>query len=76
MKPAEQWAANKAFLDREIANGSAFRLASPTSAATKGTPYAKELAYLRSQGYRLTKDGLFMIKRVGSKICTGTKICF
>jgi hypothetical protein len=59
---AERWAINKQFLDEAIARGDEILLASPESAARAGTFLARELAYLRSLGYEISKDGTRMIK--------------
>jgi RHS repeat-associated protein len=62
MSPAEQWAANQKFLDRAIAKGAEFVLATPLSAIRKGTFYEKEIQYLMSKGYKLSSDGYKLIK--------------
>jgi hypothetical protein len=62
MSPAKKWAANRKFLDRAIARGDEIILASPASEAKAGTFFRKELDYLIKQGYKLSGDGLRMIK--------------
>jgi RHS repeat-associated protein len=62
MSPAEQWAANQKFLDRAIAKGAEFVLATPLSAIRKGSFYEKEIQYLMSKGYKLSSDGYKLIK--------------
>jgi RHS repeat-associated protein len=72
MTPAQQWGANKTFLDRAIARGAAFRLASPASEARAGTFFAKELEYLKGKGYELSNDGMALAK----KTCTSSGLCY
>ena len=74
MTPAQQWAANRTFLDRQIARGSTFRLATPAQQARAGSAYAREVAYLRGRGYRLSRDGR-TLSRPLRRICNGTRIC-
>jgi len=62
MSPAQQWAANQKFLDRMIARGDQVILATPANAARAGSFFARELQYLKSQGYQLADDGLSMFK--------------
>jgi RHS repeat-associated protein len=61
MSPEEQWAANQRFLDRAIARGSDFELATPAEAAREGSFYERELQYLTSKGYSVGPDGTTMI---------------
>lgn len=61
MTEDEQWAANQKFLDRAISRGSNFVLATPADAARPGTWYARELSYLKSQGYTVGSDGMSMV---------------
>ena len=61
MSPTEQWAANQKFLDRMIARGDDVILASPVKAAEPGTCFARELEYLRSNGFTLSTDGTRML---------------
>src|SRR5690606_6551431 len=60
MSPAQQWAANQKFLDRMIARGDQVILATQANAARAGSFFARELQYLKSQGYQLADDGLSM----------------
>jgi hypothetical protein len=64
MSPAEKWAANVRFLDRAIARGDEFMLATRASAAKAGTFFARELEYLASKGYRVAEDGMRLIAPV------------
>ena len=61
MSSAEQWEANKKFLDRMISKGDDVILGTPAGQARSGSYYAKELDYLKSQGYRLNEDGTRML---------------
>jgi hypothetical protein len=58
MSSAARWAANTRFLDRAIAKGDEFLLATRASAARAGSFYAREREYLASRGYRVAEDGL------------------
>lgn len=60
MSDAERWAANQKFLDETIERGDEIILAS--SAKDAKNFFARELDYLREKGYRLSSDGLRMIK--------------
>jgi hypothetical protein len=62
MSPAQQWAANQKFLDRMIARGDQVILATQANAARAGSFFARELQYLKSQGYQLADDGLSTFK--------------
>jgi RHS repeat-associated protein len=62
MSPAEQWAANQKFLDRAIAKGAEFILATPIDQVRSGSFLEKEIAYLLSQGYRLIESGTKLVK--------------
>ena len=58
MSPAEQWAANKKFLDRTISRGDDILLSNPVKNLDEVDGYfRRELDYLINQGYRLTNDG-------------------
>ncbi len=61
MTPAEQWAANRKFLDRTVARGGAFHLATPIDRVRPGSYYEKELQYLTSRGYRLNEAGTALV---------------
>ena len=61
MTPAEQWAANKAFLDRTIKRGDEIILATPVKDVPPQSAFAKELRYMRSQGYRVSPGGKKLI---------------
>lgn len=62
MTPSEQWAANQKFLDRAIAKGSEFNLATPIDKVRPGSFLQKEIEYLTSQGYKLSSDGTKLLK--------------
>ncbi|MCL5039044.1 MAG: hypothetical protein M1299_04340 [Firmicutes bacterium] len=62
MTPSEQWAANQKFLDRTIAKGSEFNLATPIDKVRPGSFLQKEIEYLTSQGYKLSSDGTKLVK--------------
>jgi hypothetical protein len=64
MSPAEQWIANKKFLDRAIARGDRFALSSPLSEARSGTWFGREIEYLRSKGYVSNPSGTEMVPRL------------
>ena len=59
---AEQWAANTRFLDRMILRGDNIRLATPLSKVKPGSFYQKELNYLFDKGYKVSSDGLWLVK--------------
>ena len=63
MNKAEQWAANVKYLDRVIARGDKIILSERVTDINKITgDFRKELDYLISKGYKLSSDGLQMIK--------------
>jgi hypothetical protein len=62
MSEAQMWAANVKFLDRSIARGDTFILASPTEGLKATSGYAKELDYILSKGYRYSIDGRSLIR--------------
>jgi hypothetical protein len=62
MTPSEQWAANQKFLDRAIAKGSEFNLATPINKVRPDSFLQKEINYLMSQGYKLSSDGTKLVK--------------
>ena len=62
MTAAEQWAANTKFLDRMILRGDNIRLATPLSKVKLGSFYQKELNYLFDKGYKVSSDGLWLVK--------------
>jgi hypothetical protein len=61
MSPAEQWAANQAWLDEHIAAGHDFILSTPIEQARPGSFFALEIEYLLSQGYTLSADGSTLV---------------
>ncbi|HUG67729.1 MAG TPA: hypothetical protein VMM76_08250, partial [Pirellulaceae bacterium] len=58
MAPAEQWAANRKFLDRLVAKGDEIILSNPANSARPGSFFAREIEYLKSLGFRVSDDGL------------------
>jgi hypothetical protein len=62
MTPAEQWTANRTFLDRAIARGSEFVLAVPYNAVQPGSYTQMEINYLMSQGYYYNASSSKFIK--------------
>lgn len=63
MTAAEQWGANVKFLDRMMARGDKIVLSNRVSDINKVTgAFRKELDYLISKGYKISSDGLQMIK--------------
>jgi hypothetical protein len=61
MSADEQWIRNQSFLDRAIANGSEFRLATPLDAGRPGSFFERELQYLFKQGFVPNGDGTMLI---------------
>ena len=57
MSPAEQWAANQKFLDRAIARGDRFFLATPLNQMRPNSAYAREVDHLLKNGYKPSPDG-------------------
>jgi hypothetical protein len=63
MTSADQWAANVKFLDRMIVRGDKIVLSNRVMDINKVSgAFRQELDYLISKGYRLSSDGLQMIK--------------
>ena len=62
MTPAQQWTANQKFLDRMILRGDNIRLATPLDLVRPGSFYQMELNYLFGQGYRVSSNGLWLIR--------------
>jgi RHS repeat-associated protein len=63
MTEAEQWAANKKFLDAAVSRGAKFILSNPVKKISEATGhFGKELRYLASRGYRLSSDGAMMVR--------------
>jgi hypothetical protein len=62
MTPAQQWGANQKFLDRMILRGDNIRLATPLNQVKPGSFYQKELNYLFDKGYKVSSDGLWLVK--------------
>jgi RHS repeat-associated protein len=66
MTPAQQWGANVRFLERQIDRGTVFRLSTPANQARAGSYFEREIAYLRSRGYSLSRDGQTLSRPVRS----------
>ncbi len=62
MPPAQQWAANQAFLDAAIQRGADIILGSNPASAPVGSFFWREIQYLISQGYEIAADGVTMVK--------------
>ncbi|MDH7459631.1 DUF6443 domain-containing protein [Chitinophagaceae bacterium 26-R-25] len=62
MSTAEQWEANQKFLDRMILRGDNIRLATPLNQVKPGSFFQRELIYLFDKGYKLSSDGLWLVK--------------
>jgi len=61
MTPTQQWTANQKFLDRAIARNDRFRLSTRPHLPPARSGYQRELAYLRSRGYKPTPGGKWMM---------------
>jgi len=61
MSAEEQWAANQAFLDDAIAQGSEIHLATVANAAREGSFYERELQYMQARGYSVSSDGTMLV---------------
>ena len=59
MSPDEQWQANRAWLDKAIADGATIRLATPPRQVRAGSWFERELRYLAAQGFRPYFDGTY-----------------
>ncbi|GAA4314351.1 RHS repeat-associated core domain-containing protein [Compostibacter hankyongensis] len=62
MTDVQRWAANQKFLDRMILRGDNIRLATPLNRVKPGSYYQKELNYLFEKGYKVSSDGLWLVK--------------
>lgn len=62
MTPEEQWLTNAGFLDSMARSGNNFRLATPVEKARPGSYYVRELNHLFGKGYKLSPDGLWLVK--------------
>lgn len=58
MSPDAQWAANLKFLDRGMADGAEFVMATRRSDIRAGSDLAKEVDHLLKNGYEWASDGL------------------
>ena len=61
MNSVQMWRANRKFLERAVKRGHEIRLATHGRTAKKGSGFARELAFLRSKGYRLSPNGMKML---------------
>ena len=62
MTPEEQWTTTTQYFDRKIEAGHLFRLATPIGEARAESYYVRELNYLFGKGYRLSPDGLWLVR--------------
>lgn len=62
MSEEARWAANKAFLDELILRKDKILLATPLTQVRSGSYFEKELKYLFSKDYKLSDDGIWLIK--------------
>lgn len=63
MSAADQWAANRKFLDRAISRGDEVRLSNRVgNVQDVNGAFRQELDYLIANGYRLSSDGTRMIR--------------
>lgn len=67
MTSAQQWGVNLKFLDRMILRGDNIRLATPLNQVKPGSFYQKELNYLFDKGYKVSSDGLWLVKQKAMK---------
>jgi len=62
MTETERWSANEKFLDRAIAKQDKIKLShNPHDPAVNTGAFKKEIEYLTSKGYKLSKDGTHMV---------------
>ena len=62
MTPEKQWETTTGYFDRKIESRHHFRLATPVDKARAGSYYVRELNYLFGRGYRLSPDGLWLVR--------------
>jgi RHS repeat-associated protein len=62
MSATEQWTANSKFLERMILRGDNIRLATPLTKVRPGSFFEKELNFLFERGFKVSSDGLWIIK--------------
>lgn len=62
-KVGREFEPNKRFLDDAIRRGARIFLASPPSTAGHASDFRREIDHLTKAGYRLSDDGLEMVKR-------------
>jgi hypothetical protein len=63
MSPEEQWRANVKFLDRGIAKGEEFKLATPADEIRPGSSLAKEVNFILERGYEFNAAKTALIPR-------------
>ncbi len=76
-----QWALNKAFLDKALKEGARFVLATRAELARVGSFYERELQYLFSKGYKVSRDGKSLVQNAkkvrasarGAGVCAKSK---
>ena len=61
MSKAEQWAANKKFLDRAISRNEPFNLATKLENMRPDSFYEEEVKYLLDKGYKLNEYGTMLL---------------
>jgi hypothetical protein len=69
-----QWRENRKFLDRAINRGDRIRLSTRPRFASPGGGYAREIAYLRGRGYRVSKNNKWMVAPAKVKPAPSGKI--
>jgi hypothetical protein len=62
MSEEAQWTANRTFLDRGIARGDTFLLATPVDEMRAGSYYEEEVNYLLNNGYTFNDEGNAMVR--------------
>jgi hypothetical protein len=62
MSVEERWSINRQFLDEAISHSDQFRLATPINQVRPGSYYQKELNYMYKQGYKISPNGLWLIR--------------
>ena len=68
----KEWRANRKFLDRTIRRGDRIILSAPAHTARKGSGFHRELMYLRSKGYTVSRDGMRLRPPAGGAKITYT----
>jgi hypothetical protein len=63
MSDGARWAANQKFLDRGIAEGAEFVMATRPQDVRAGSYLAREIGYLLEKGYRWADDGMSLVPK-------------